>query len=119
MSEEHAEPTPEPKVEARPQVAAEPARGDNTIIIRMWPKTPVLYPMALVALVCSLVAHFAGSSALSDYPLQEINAPAIDNQSETEAAGESEGAMTAPAATVLPAQVAADAPTADELDSLV
>jgi len=34
----------------------------------MWPKTPVLYPMALVALICCLVAHFAGSSDLSDYP---------------------------------------------------
>lgn len=55
-------------------------KADEVLIIRMWPKTPILYPMALVALICSLVAHFAGSSELSDYPFakpdKESAAPA-------------------------------------------
>lgn len=34
----------------------------ETILIRMWPKTPVLYPMALLALLFGLIGLFAGSS---------------------------------------------------------
>lgn len=34
----------------------------ETILIRMWPKTPVLYPMAILALLFGLIGLFAGSS---------------------------------------------------------
>lgn len=69
MTEEHAHPA-QPEAAPVSQPKAEPRKSapNRTIIIRMWPKTPVLYPMALVALICCLVAHFAGSSDLSDYP---------------------------------------------------
>lgn len=32
------------------------------IVIRMWPKTPVLYPMAILALLCSLLGSLMGTS---------------------------------------------------------
>ncbi|RJP24716.1 MAG: hypothetical protein C4527_18210 [Candidatus Omnitrophota bacterium] len=32
------------------------------IIIRMWPKTPVLYPMAVFALICGICGYFWGAS---------------------------------------------------------
>lgn len=37
-------------------------KGSDVIIIRMWPKTPVLYPMAILALIFSLIGLFAGST---------------------------------------------------------
>ena len=33
---------------------------DEKIIIRLWPKTPVLYPMALLALICGIVGQIFG-----------------------------------------------------------
>ncbi|MEW6235139.1 MAG: hypothetical protein AB1656_07110 [Candidatus Omnitrophota bacterium] len=35
---------------------------DDKILVRMWPKTPVLYPMALLALIFCLIGTFAGSN---------------------------------------------------------
>ncbi|MBN2328311.1 MAG: hypothetical protein JXR73_14285 [Candidatus Omnitrophica bacterium] len=34
----------------------------DTIMIRMWPKTPVLYPMAILALLFGIIGLFAGST---------------------------------------------------------
>ncbi len=34
----------------------------NRIIIRMWPKTPILYPMAVFALICGIVGYMWGAS---------------------------------------------------------
>lgn len=36
-----------------------PVEGDK-IIIRLWPKTPVLYPMAILALICGIVGQIYG-----------------------------------------------------------
>lgn len=33
---------------------------DGRIIIRLWPKTPILYPMAILALVCGIVSQIYG-----------------------------------------------------------
>ncbi|HXK94495.1 MAG TPA: hypothetical protein PKV38_12515, partial [bacterium] len=47
-----------PNQKATPPAPKPPER----VVIRMWPKTPVLYPMAILALICSLVGAMAGSS---------------------------------------------------------
>ncbi len=45
------------------QVTPKPEEAiPDTIIIRMWPKTPVLYPVAVFALICSIVGSFSGFS---------------------------------------------------------
>lgn len=62
---------------------------DRTIIIRMWPKTPVLYPMALVALICGIVAQLAGSSDLSVFPERQGES-AVMLQHQPEGAGDGE-----------------------------
>ena len=79
MSEEHA--TPSVATASASASKPEPIRtqpSDRRIVIRMWPKTPVLYPMALVALICCFVSHFAGSSDLRDYPFAK-DAPAVES----------------------------------------
>lgn len=74
--------------------------------------------MALVALVCALVAHFAGSSQLSDYPFEikgttAITAPAGDTAPPGLPAGASN--VTPGDASVLAAQApVADADASDE-----
>lgn len=128
MSEEQPSVPAETPAEASPSTST-PVKRDRTIIIRMWPKTPVLYPMALVALICCLVAHFAGSSDLSDYPFGEKPAAAEEATLEpaeapAPAAEGEAGAHVAPGAepNVLVGQVegeaaaAAAAATADELE---
>ncbi len=96
-----------------------PVKRDRTIIIRMWPKTPVLYPMALVALICCLVAHFAGSSDLSDYPFGEKPAAAEVDASAPEPtpaeAGDEGAQVTLGQPEVLAAQAQPD-PAAPEGD---
>ncbi len=37
--------------------------NNGVIIIRMWPKTPIFYPMAFFALICGLVSEFYGIPA--------------------------------------------------------
>ncbi len=127
MSEETNHPTPEPQESPK----STPSPIDRTLVIRMWPKTPVLYPMAIVALVCCLVAHFAGSSQLSDYPFgsepakaetssESGNPPA--NEGETDATTPApEGAQILHADPILPAQAGGDtanAASADEAKEL-
>lgn len=75
MTDEHSSASANP---ASGSDSTPPRSGarDRAVIIRMWPKTPVLYPMALIALICSLVAHFAGSSDLSAHPFG-TEAPAV------------------------------------------
>jgi len=41
------------------------------LIVRMWPKTPVLYPMALCALVCAIISHFYGASRQIEAVVQQ------------------------------------------------
>lgn len=41
---------------------AMPPKAPERVIIRMWPKTPVLYPMAILALICSVVGTIGGST---------------------------------------------------------
>ena len=36
--------------------------ADDVLLVRMWPKTPVLYPVAVLALLFSIFGHFWGSS---------------------------------------------------------
>jgi hypothetical protein len=129
MTEEHAHSDAAPASTPDPQpAAAKPAPPkDRKIIIRMWPKTPVLYPMALVALICCLVAHFAGSSDLSNYPLgtndpvaEESGAPgnadAPAEEAPTEGTSANPQASTGQA-TVLVAQAPApDTPQADDAE---
>lgn len=102
MTEEHAHPA-QPAEAAVSQPKAEPvkssSKGNRTVIIRMWPKTPVLYPMALVALICCLVAHFAGSSDLSDYPFA-TDAPAAEVEGEVPVVDPEVPPGTEPAASV-------------------
>mgnify|MGYP003675998109 CR=1 FL=1 len=76
MSEEHATPSVAAASVSEPEPIRS-SRNERRIIIRMWPKTPVLYPMALVALICCFVSHFAGSSDLRDYPFAD-DAPAVE-----------------------------------------
>ena len=38
----------------------------SVILIRMWPKTPVLYPMAIMALICGIVGLFSDPSSIVD-----------------------------------------------------
>jgi hypothetical protein len=120
MSEEHATPSVAAATVFEPNL--EPIRSqakDRTIIIRMWPKTPVLYPMALVALICCFVSYFAGSSDLRDYPFAtdapaaavEPGEPAQDERPAVD--GEGEGASVSSQPSVLPAQAAPPAVDAD------
>ncbi len=55
---------PEAPQEVKPKEPAKPKEPPKpeVIIIRMWPKVPVLYPMAILALICALVGVFAGSA---------------------------------------------------------
>lgn len=53
--------TPIQETPKEPEPPKEPEIPE-TILIRMWPKTPVLYPMALLALLFGLIGLFAGSS---------------------------------------------------------
>jgi|MDTC01.3.fsa_nt_gb hypothetical protein len=108
MSEETAETTSTHSEPAAHNHA--PVRKKNdAIIIRMWPKTPVLYPTALVALVCSLVAHFAGSSELNDYPFQnESIEQSVDDATDGEPTPSEAGAASMSPVSVLPAQTAGD-----------
>lgn len=70
----------------------------------MWPKTPVLYPMAIVALICCIVSHIAGSSDLRDYPFEKKAEASVE---EVEALPEADPqAATAGRQTTLPAQMA-------------
>lgn len=49
-------------VKEPPKEAPKEPEIPETILIRMWPKTPVLYPMAILALLFGLIGLFAGSS---------------------------------------------------------
>ena len=96
----------------------------------MWPKTPVLYPMALVALICCLVAHFAGSSDLSDYPFGQnepvaedsatpgTDAPAEDAPADPQASASQSPVLVAqaPAAPAAPEAPAADSAEKKRVD---
>lgn len=80
----------------------------------MWPKTPVLYPMALVALVCGILAHLAGSKLLSEFPEEETPVTAAIS-----AEGASTTPLSAPnsavqATPLLAAQADAGEPEANE-----
>jgi len=67
-SQANNEPTngaaPEASQQVKPKEPAKPKEPPKpeVIIIRMWPKVPVLYPMAILALICALVGVFAGST---------------------------------------------------------
>jgi len=66
---------------------------DDTIVIRMWPKTPILYPMAVLALIFCLVGALAGSSPHLRTLNENIEAaPAVQQtqQGETTAAAPAE-----------------------------
>jgi hypothetical protein len=41
-------------------------RARKTLTIYMWPKTPMLWPVAFVALVCAIVGYTVGASAHTD-----------------------------------------------------
>ncbi len=56
------------------------------LVVRMWPKTPVLYPMALCALVCALLSHFYGASRQIEAVVRQASsevAPAVEKGAET------------------------------------
>jgi hypothetical protein len=36
--------------------------GAPRLIVRMWPKTPVLWPMGVAALICAILSHFYGAA---------------------------------------------------------
>ncbi len=57
----------------------ETPKEPEVIIIRMWPKTPVLYPMAILALIFSLIGLFAGSTP-HIRALNKIYKPAVQEQ---------------------------------------
>ncbi len=44
-------------------MAKKKSNPDDVIIIRLWPMTPIFYPMAILALICGIVSHFAGVPA--------------------------------------------------------
>jgi hypothetical protein len=62
------------------------------LIVRMWPKTPVLYPMALCALVCAILSHFYGAS-------RQIEAAARVASAEVAPAAAVDGTPTTPSTT--------------------
>ena len=66
-----------------PEAANSTKNPRDKVIIRMWPKTPILYPMALVALLCGIISFFAhrGDVKLAPVgsgPTTEQTAPAVD-----------------------------------------
>ena len=54
------------------------ASGPKRIIIRQWPKTPVLYPMALVALICAIVGVIAGPGMTDAPAVEEAKPTAVE-----------------------------------------
>ena len=127
MAEELPNPNTTPATATSESPAKDKKEGDF-IIIRMWPKTPVLYPMALIALVCGIVAHFSGSTLLSSFPEKPTTvevqaadgiegAPAVGEEAPADAdapPGVGEGAATVQSLDLLAAQAAGapDAPAA-------
>ncbi len=68
-------------------IPKEPVKPE-VIIIRMWPKTLVLYPMAFLALIFSIVGIWAGSSTHIHEISKIVNTPAQEITSEIAQPGE-------------------------------
>ncbi len=56
----------------------------NEIIIRMWPKTPMVYPMALMALICCLVGLYFGTTPYINKMTKMVNAETVQEASSGE-----------------------------------
>ncbi len=92
---------------------------EGPIIIRMWPKTPVLYPVALLALVCFLFGQFMGSAPHIKHLQKHVKA--VVQQSALEESGGQDAGSAPDAVTdatqTTAAQKSIAAPLApDELD---
>ncbi len=96
MAEEtHTNDEPEKEPDAEPKPEADPAEtsasekkeskeAQKKLTIRMWPKTPVLYPMAFCALLFGILSHVFGSSQATDRYIQyQIHAEAEEVESVT------------------------------------
>ncbi len=83
-------PNQTPPTTSNPNSATPSPKPPERVIIRMWPKTPVLYPMAILALICSLVGTIGGS-APKVKELKDLYKAGVQIQAETPepAAGES------------------------------
>ncbi len=66
----------------------------TALVIHMWPKTPIMYPMAILALICAIVGALLGTSP-QIHSLQELYAPPAEQETVSE-----EGDQTIPAAPV-------------------
>ncbi len=65
--------------------AASPAEGEHkhSLIIRIWPNVPILYPMAIAALLCGIFSLMFGI----DSELKRLSTPAVVGQGATESVG--------------------------------
>jgi len=82
---------------SNPSSTTPPPKPPEKVIIRMWPKTPVLYPMAILALICS-VAGTIGGSAPKVKELKDLYQTGVQIQAEApgQPAGESTPAAGTP-----------------------
>lgn len=99
-----SEPTATPSVPVPTHHHHDEPKDDKILIIRMWPKTPVLYPMAFVSLLCCIIGSIFGSKALEydrakGAPKAEASQPAVATPP----------APAAPAAAPAPSQPSAPA----------
>jgi len=87
-------PTPQeqPSDQTQPQTPDPSSKKEeilDKVVIYMWPKTPVLYPMALFALICCLVGTSAGMSPHL-YQLKQHYIESAQTETVSEANEESE-----------------------------
>ena len=70
------------------------AEDDDVIIIRLWPKTPLLYPMAIMALICGIAGLIFGTpqelvdNYLEDNPAAQSTNEGIEAKEAKETTGE-------------------------------
>ena len=57
--------------------------NDHTLVIRIWPNVPILYPMAIAALICGFCSLFFGL----DGEMKRLSTPAVVSQSQPAAEG--------------------------------
>ena len=89
------------------------ADDGKVIIIRLWPKTPVLYPMAILALICGIVSQIFGVPVeLTDAGNAAPPPAAVEPGSEPAPPAEAPDSNTEPGAAPAPAGEDAVAPLA-------
>ncbi|MGC9327200.1 MAG: hypothetical protein ACP5I1_06180, partial [Candidatus Hinthialibacter sp.] len=98
----------------------------DSIMIRMWPKTPVLYPMAILALLFGIIGLFAGSTphirklnqiyhpTMQVQTAQEENMNVSQEEATSSEAASSEAASTEAASTEATPEEEASAVVVDE-----